>query len=816
MATRFSISSPRRRSLLEEAVESVVRMDSVSETSTDPRFWRRVAAIVNPTSSARLLEATSRSDQAARRYSHLESHPDASRLTEKNPHNIHGGLLEEDCPSSSIDELLGGLVIQPGTGAKGAFLALWDMFMTVLLAWCAVADPLNIAFAMHGGIPAMVQFSDNAITVSFTLDMAMQVIVAKQHAQESLQRELVEKNVRKLAAMYCAAPCVDRERGWFWLDLIIVLPGWYSLCYNEAVGLSGLILLRLLRMLHAPRFRRLSRLANAAHARYGFPMFMVECVKCVAITLLVCHWMASVWVIMESRVRSSRFHLHSPDDVPMSWLSALSGAKGDACMPSAEEDFGCVYLLAYYWAVTTLTTVGYGDITPQNKEEYGVAVVSMLLVGYTWAFIVGTVVSILSNLDPAEEEYKRSLDDLGELAKRRGLPNELQVRLRSFMHETRHFAQMNRQRALVQRCLSAGLQREIADLSAEVRGVVAQVDWTRHLSHDVVLDIVRHLVPEAYGPDEIIQMFGSMILIQRGVAAVGSRIISRGDVYGQYDILMETRSLIDTRCPWTMSFVELLKLSKKDLVLVARLHPEADRRLRRVQIRTAVFRAFVKHAGRIKRLRALGKLPATDQDSRRHVEDEGTHLKRCFSSPHSAVVSETSPAHQVGFDDGLTRLTRLVEQLVVKQEACHHEVMAEVAELKQAVYGGVSRTPRRGLTHSIDQAVGTARRMLGRRERRGLHCGSSSADELEEVDAQDATGTQSMPRQSTPLSQPTSPPSPRLLSPTRAHSLTSQATGAQPVVSAANNDVGHRPSFGLSLLRASYRAPTFSSETRGS
>lgn len=64
-----------------------------------------------------------------------------------------------------------------------------------------------------------------------------------------------------------------------------------------------------------------------------------------------------------------------------------------------DESMATQYIAAYYWAFQTLTTVGYGDISPMTTPEMIISIFWMLTgVGF-YSFTIGNLSNILSNID---------------------------------------------------------------------------------------------------------------------------------------------------------------------------------------------------------------------------------------------------------------------------------------------------------------------------------------------------------------------------------------------------------------------------------
>ena len=92
----------------------------------------------------------------------------------------------------------------------------------------------------------------------------------------------------------------------------------------------------------------------------------------------------------------------------MRWAETTSGrsySDDGSALPSRVNrarpipGLGRRYVVALYWALTTLTTVGYGDVIPYTTLELVWTCVVMFVGTCTFGYIIGNVASLITHED---------------------------------------------------------------------------------------------------------------------------------------------------------------------------------------------------------------------------------------------------------------------------------------------------------------------------------------------------------------------------------------------------------------------------------
>jgi len=180
--------------------------------------------------------------------------------------------------------------------------------------------------------------------------------------------------------------------GWLTLDLLTALPflvlllgitGQLPASIVKAATLLGL--LKNWKVYHYVSAFRLRALRHATALTIGSLLFWA---------VLIIHWIAAGWLMLRG---------HDPA------RSVLSN-----------------YLDALYWTGTTLTTVGYGDITPTTDLEKVYSLLTMVAGLAFFGYLVGLLASIWSRRDPGRAEFNQNVDRLTQAVRATQLPPDLQ------------------------------------------------------------------------------------------------------------------------------------------------------------------------------------------------------------------------------------------------------------------------------------------------------------------------------------------------------------------------------------------------------
>jgi voltage-gated potassium channel len=204
------------------------------------------------------------------------------------------------------------------------------------------------------------------------------------------------------------------------------------------------------------------------------------------------------------------------------WIT-LTGNEGD---PTT------VYIKAVYWTVTTIATVGYGDITPTTNASRIFAMAVMFFgVGF-YGFIVSRISTFLFQKDRRSEAHNEKMEHLTAFLHHYKIPGQLRGEVFSF-YEHRLLAKMNDEEEEILTELPSGLKHEIQTYLNVAP--LSRTQIFKGCSEACLKDAAVALERKVVSPKEMI--------IQRGDVGKEMYIIAHGSV----------RVLVDTQTVATLS-----------------------------------------------------------------------------------------------------------------------------------------------------------------------------------------------------------------------------------------------------------------------
>jgi hypothetical protein len=119
---------------------------------------------------------------------------------------------------------------------------------------------------------------------------------------------------------------------------------------------------------------------------------------------LACHFLCCVWVAIGRQ---------GYDEGLPNWLAADQYLYPEGLRSVDTEGSRrttSVYIAAYYYCFTTITSVGYGDLHPRNDQERVFAIILEAVGGFLYAIIIASLTSIVTSQDSNKRAIAERLD----------------------------------------------------------------------------------------------------------------------------------------------------------------------------------------------------------------------------------------------------------------------------------------------------------------------------------------------------------------------------------------------------------------------
>ena len=420
----------------------------------------------------------------------------------------------------------------------------WDAFIQVLVLLTCILVPYQLAFVhtsswAHNGLMF-------AVCLVFLVDIALNFITSfRQAGSEVLDPVAIRQQYL---------------RQYFPIDLLANLPLGMLLWLagDPQVGDFSLLLwVRLLTFLRLARFFViLRRWESLSWTNPGF----LRVFKYVCVVLIFTHCIACLW-----------FATAYADGFPAeSWVVT---AGIETAEPLTQ------YVRSLYWTITTMTTVGYGDISPGRTVEYLLAIIIMLMGASLYAFIIGGVATMLSNLQAAKSSYWEHIESVEEYLRARRIPAYLGTRVHNYYEYL-----WDRHKGLNEQGLLQDLPESMRlDIMLHLaRDVLEHVPMFRSCSPALRNTLLMALKPATFAPGNLLVREGevgkSIVFITRGKAEIiaGQEekvygTLGPGDYFGYLSLTLKEPRSGSVRA---LENCEALILDKADYDVISAEYPE--------------------------------------------------------------------------------------------------------------------------------------------------------------------------------------------------------------------------------------------------
>ncbi|XP_038562770.1 potassium voltage-gated channel subfamily H member 8-like [Micropterus salmoides] len=290
---------------------------------------------------------------------------------------------------------------------------LWDWLILIATFYVAVIVPYNISFTIYDET-AVETHSTVATDVVVEFLFIIDIILSFRTTYINQSGKVVYDS-RSISKHYATT--------WFLVDLAASLP--IDLLYAAHIPMTSFT-----HLLKTVRLLRLLRLLQKVD-RYSKYSAMVLTLL-MSMFALLAHWMACIWYTIGHKEMEDSKTWH------IGWLSEL-GKRMET--PYTNSTVGGptaynAYITALYFALSSLTTVGFGNVSANTDAEMIFSICTMLVSVLMYALVFGNISAIIQRTYSRHSLYHTRMKELKDFMRIHHLPHQLKQRIMEYFETT--------------------------------------------------------------------------------------------------------------------------------------------------------------------------------------------------------------------------------------------------------------------------------------------------------------------------------------------------------------------------------------------
>uniref|UniRef100_A0A3P9JW10 Potassium voltage-gated channel subfamily H member 7 n=1 Tax=Oryzias latipes TaxID=8090 RepID=A0A3P9JW10_ORYLA len=446
------------------------------------------------------------------------------------------------------------------------FKAVWDWLILLLVIYTAILTPYSAAFLLNdqeeqkrrecGYSCSPLNVVDLMVDIMFIIDILINFRTTYVN-----QNEEVVSHPAKIAIHYF--------KGWFLIDMVAAIP--FDLLIfgsgsDETTTLIGLLkTARLLRLVRVAR--KLDR-----YSEYGAAVLMLL----MCIFALIAHWLACIWYAIGNVEKPYLDH-------KIGWLDNLGvsiGKRYNYSDPNSGPSIKDKYVTALYFTFSSLTSVGFGNVSPNTNSEKIFSICVMLIGSLMYASIFGNVSAIIQRLYSGTARYHAQMLRVKEFIRFHQIPNPLRQRLEEyFQHSWTYTNGIDLNTEVLKgfpECLQAdiclhlnrNLLNDCKAFQGATKGCLRALAMRFRTTHAPPGDTLVH------SGDVLTALYflsrGSIEILKDDIVVA---ILGKNDIFGEMFHLYAKpgKSNADVRA---LSYCDLCTIQREDLLEVLDMYPE--------------------------------------------------------------------------------------------------------------------------------------------------------------------------------------------------------------------------------------------------